>query len=344
MNILLTSAGRRGYLVSYFKEVLAGSGEVHVTNSEKNAPSFHYADQTAVSPLIHDPDYISFLLNYCREHQIHAIIPLFDIDLPVLASQKKLFEQSGVQVVVSDPETIFRCNDKWETFLFLKKIGVRTPRTLLSIEETLEEIHLGTMKFPVIIKPRFGMGSIGIYEAENEEELSVFFNKIKKDIQKSYLKFESGQDSSRAIIIQEKMNGDEYGLDVMNDLDGNYQNTVVKKKYAMRSGETDCAEIVNSSELKELGRWISDHMRHIGNLDVDVFSDGQSAYVLEMNARFGGGYPFTHISGVNLPFAICQWLQGNKADPDILREMPGTIGHKDIHIIKIENQKSSHTY
>ena len=35
MNILLTSAGRRGYMVNYFKEALGEQGEVHVANSTK---------------------------------------------------------------------------------------------------------------------------------------------------------------------------------------------------------------------------------------------------------------------------------------------------------------------
>ena len=34
MNILLTSAGRRTYMVEYFKEVLNGNGEVHASNSD----------------------------------------------------------------------------------------------------------------------------------------------------------------------------------------------------------------------------------------------------------------------------------------------------------------------
>ena len=33
MNILLTSAGRRTYLVEYFKEALAGHGKVYASNS-----------------------------------------------------------------------------------------------------------------------------------------------------------------------------------------------------------------------------------------------------------------------------------------------------------------------
>ena len=47
MNILLTSAGRRTYLVEYFKEALqmAGvEGQVHTANSQE-CPAFYAADQ-----------------------------------------------------------------------------------------------------------------------------------------------------------------------------------------------------------------------------------------------------------------------------------------------------------
>lgn len=33
MNILLTSAGRRTYLVEYFKKALGGQGKVYASNS-----------------------------------------------------------------------------------------------------------------------------------------------------------------------------------------------------------------------------------------------------------------------------------------------------------------------
>ncbi len=47
MNILLTSAGRRTYLVEYFKEALHMAGEagmVHAANS-KVSPAFFAADR-----------------------------------------------------------------------------------------------------------------------------------------------------------------------------------------------------------------------------------------------------------------------------------------------------------
>jgi carbamoyl-phosphate synthase large subunit len=65
MNILLTSVGRRSYLVKYFKEAVGENGEVHVSNSNTITPAFIHADKSTVSPLIYENRYIPFLLNYC---------------------------------------------------------------------------------------------------------------------------------------------------------------------------------------------------------------------------------------------------------------------------------------
>ena len=335
VNILLTSVGRRSYLVEYFKDALKDRGKVHVANSSDISPAFQVADQSIVTPLIYDENYIPFLLKYCQDNEIKAIISLFDVDLPILAKNKEKFNQIGVFVVVSDYSVIEVCNDKWKTYQFLKENGFNAPQTFISIEEALEQIKIGNLKLPVIIKPRWGMGSIAVFEAETEEELQVFYKKAKRNIKKTYLKYESEEDIEKSILIQEKLQGQEYGLDVINDLSGNYITTVPKMKYAMRSGETDCAVTVNEPELKKMGENISEKLHHIANLDTDVFIVDDKCYVLEMNARFGGGYPFSHMAGVNLPKAIILWLQHKKVDIDLLTEKVNIMSQKDIKLVKL---------
>lgn len=336
MNILLTSVGRRSYLVQYFKEALNGDGKIHVSNSSRLTPSFSCADKSVITPIIYDKEYIPFLLDYCIENKIDAIISLFDVDLPILSQNKELFSSIGVQVIVSDKSVIDICNDKMKTYNFLKNNGFNTPTTYVSLKVALNGIRIGEIKYPVIIKPRWGMGSIGVFQADNEEELCVLFEKTLSSIKNSYLKFESEDNFEESVIIQEKLKGQEYGLDVINDLNAVYQNTIVKIKHAMRSGETDCAETVDNLVLKKLGKDLSDKLGHIGNLDVDVFLVGSTPYVLELNARFGGGYPFSHIAGVNLPLAIVKWVSGKTVNSCLLDAKVGVLSHKDIGIINLE--------
>ena len=332
INILLTSAGRRSYLVEYFKKALGGRGSVHAANSTDVSPALAAADKSVVTPLIYDSSYIDFLLGYCRENEIKAIIPLFDIDLLVLAQNKREFEKNGIRLIVSDEDVIRICNDKWTTYQFLLKNGFCAPQTFLSVDDALDAVSKGRAAFPMIVKPRWGMGSIGVYTAENEDELRCFFRKISGVICDSYLKYESSLTPDQTVLIQEKLEGQEFGMDVMNDLQGNYVNTSVKKKYAMRSGETDCAVTVDDPRIRLIGEKIAKLLKHVGNLDADVFDADGRLYVLELNARFGGGYPFSHAAGVDMPAAIVNWLAGEECDRSLFTPVPGVLSHKDISI------------
>lgn len=336
LNILLTSAGRRSYLVEYFKKALNGRGLLHAANSSDLSPAFLAADQTVVTPLIYDSCYISFLIDYCKENNIRAIISLFDVDLLVLSQHKDEFKKNGIEVIVSDESVIRICNDKWNTFHFLNAAGFNTPKTYLSVEDALGAINEGVLNYPVIVKPRWGMGSIGVYLADNEEELRCFYHKIYGVIKNTYLKFESNNTPEQPVLIQEQLNGQEYGLDIMNDLQGNYINTGVKKKFAMRSGETDCAVTVDDPRLQQLGSRLGEKLRHVANMDVDVFDVAGKLYVLELNARFGGGYPFIHAAGADMPKAIVNWLTGKECEKDLFAPRAGVMSQKDINIVVLK--------
>jgi len=191
------------------------------------------------------------------------------------------------------------------------------------------------LTFPVFIKPRCGMGSLAIYEADKLEEMKSLYNRCKKDIYNTYLRYEAMLDMENPIIIQEKLSGQEYGMDVINDLEGNFCCNVVRKKYEMRAGETDCASVIKLPEMDLISRRISSLLRHIGNLDVDLFVKKNKIYLLEMNARFGGGYPFSHLAGVDLPKAIIKWLNKENLKNELVIKKYNRIVQKDIQFIDL---------
>ena len=307
MNILLTSVGRRNYIVSYFQEALKPfGGKVFAVNSSLDSPAMWIADGSAQSPLIYDIQYPLFLLNYCLENDIKLVISLFDIDLPVLSKHKEAFIQKGITIVVGDEWLTKTANDKWLTQEFLKTNDFETVKTFLSIADFVASYNNEEISFPVFVKPRWGMGSISVFKASDMEELQFYFNKAKKEIANTYLKYES-LNIDEAIMIQAAMEGQEYGIDVINDLEGNYITAIVKQKLVMRSGETDVAVTVDEPILKQLAEKLGKLSKHPGNMDVDVFFDGKTPYILELNPRFGGGYPFSHQAGINLPNAIVHW-------------------------------------
>lgn len=330
MNILLTSCGRRSYMVRYFRQALGETGMVFASNSDYTY-ALSLADGYVITPSIYDTKYIPFLLEYCSANNIDAIISLFDIDLPVLAKNKDVFRRSGVTVVVSDYEVTQICNDKFKTAEFLSSIGINTPKTFISVDALNSSINNNEIQYPIIVKPRWGMGSIGIYDVYDTDELRLVQKRISRIINNTYLRFESSVTESNSTIFQEKIVGQEFGMEILNDLEGNFATVIVKKKVAMRAGETDIAEIVDSGFVYEIAVTISRSLHHVGNLDVDFFvDDSGNIFVLEMNCRFGGQYPFSHIAGTDFPRQIITWLEGGGNRRDFLNATVGVRGCKDL--------------
>lgn len=335
MNILLTCAGRRNYLVNYFKEALQGAGKVIATDTQYNAPALADADIAVEVPFITDPNYIKILLQICRQNGVDAILSLNDLELPILAAHKPLFMEHGVHVIVSDTAVIDTCFDKWKTQLFLQKLGVKSPRTFLSLQEVTEAINQHQVSFPLIIKPRWGSASIGIEIVETKEELELAYKLLSIRLKRSILSGAGDSVTDQVILFQEKLVGQEYGMDVINDLQGNYISSFAKKKLGMRDGETDKAQLISDERFLELGERIGSNLRHIGNLDMDVFDTPDGLYVLELNPRFGGGYPFTHQGGVNVPAILVEWLRGNQNIDDHLQFTSGQAFAKCDRIVEV---------
>jgi carbamoyl-phosphate synthase large subunit len=330
MNILLTSVGRRTYMIQYFKEALHGRGLVYASNSI-DTYSLHCADKYVLTPQIYDDNYVDFLIEYCLNNSIKAIISLFDIDLPILSKNSDRFHSNGIKLIISDYQVTSICNDKWATYNFLVRIGLRQPATFVSLLEAKDCLKNQVVHYPLFLKPRWGMGSIGIYKANNDRELEVLYSKLHEEIFGTYLKFESCADVNSCIIMQEAINGSEYGIEILNDLQCNYITTFAKQKLAMRAGETDIAKTVDPTPFLDIARNISSNLRHRAMLDVDCFiTEDGDVVVLEMNCRFGGQYPFTHNAGVNVPAQIINWLENNDTDMTLLTQQNNVLSCKEL--------------
>ena len=335
MNVLFTCAGRRTYLLKYFKENLSEGDKVVATDMQLSAPALQVADVKLQVPAVYDPEYVNITLNICREQEIDVLLSLNDLELPILSENKARFEELGVKVIVSNPEVIDIAFDKYKTAQWVESLGLKSPKTYVRIEDAKKALAAGEIEFPLFMKPRWGSGSIGLESIADMEELDIYYNLLMKKIKKTILATASVGDEY--IMIQEKLTGSEFGLDIMNDLNGNNVAVSVKQKLAMRAGETDKAVTVDLPEVREMGRKIGEALGHIGNLDVDIMQRADGAYcVLELNPRFGGGFPFSYEAGVNMPKAIIQWAKGEDVDLAILQSEYGRMFSKNDYLMEIK--------
>ncbi|WP_299336497.1 ATP-grasp domain-containing protein [uncultured Psychroserpens sp.] len=311
INLLFTCAGRRNYLINYFKEAIKGQGKIIAADMNLSAPAMVDAHLAILVPSIYNDNYIEELKKIIIEHRVSAVISLNDLELPILAKHKDELEATGTKIIVSNEHIINIAFDKVETFKFLNDIGLKTPKTFTNLDDAFAEIDKGRLNYPLVVKPRWGSASIGIDFPESAEELKLAFQLQHIKLKKSILNTASKQDMEHAILIQEKLDGREFGMDIVNDFNGNYFGTFVREKLNMRSGETDKAVSVIDERFEQIGKKISEHLKHIGSLDCDVFITNNQLYVLELNPRFGGGYPFSHEAGINTAAIYIEWLKGN---------------------------------
>jgi carbamoyl-phosphate synthase large subunit len=333
MNILLSCSGSRNYLVEYFKIALGSNGQVFVCDSNPDAVSLQEADRAFILPRSNHPEYFDRLLAICQQHQIGLLISLNDLELPLLARERDRFLAIGTIPLISNPTAIDICFDKWKTYQFLQQNNIPAPKTYRSLADALEAITIGELKFPLVVKPRWGTGSIGIEFPQDSEELELAYRLVRKRLTKTILAAASSIDPDRSVLIQERIVGEEYGLDIINNLDARYVTTFVKRKLSMRGGETDRAVTLHNPQLLEIGEQIGCNLKHIGNLDCDVLSGPNGYCVLELNPRFGGGYPFSHVAGANLPAALIAWVTGKPFNPNWLTIEPNVMSSKCARLV-----------
>jgi len=337
MNFLFTCAGRRNYLLDYFRVALNDNGLILAADGSAHAPALQAADKSFVLPYINAPEYIDELLALCRREQVDAVISLNDLELPVLADKISLFKQHDVILLVSNTDVINICFDKWKTHQFLTNAKIDSPISFISLNKALDALDSNKISYPVVLKPRWGTGSIGIEYPQNRHELKLAYELLQSKLTNTILSDISSTDFEHSLIIQEYLDGEEFGLDIINDLEANYQSTIVKKKLAMRAGETDKAVIMDIPDLATLGEKISHNLQHIVNLDCDIFRVDGKDYVLEMNPRFGGGFPFSYVAGVDLPKAIINWLNKESTSINLLQPKYGILSAKYDQLVIINN-------
>jgi carbamoyl-phosphate synthase large subunit len=340
MDVLLTCAGRRNYLVRYFQEALAGRGKVFAADASASAPALQEADGFFVLPTIEQEEYLNILLELCQKHQIGLLVSLNDLELPLIARQRARFDAIGTLPIISSPEVIETCFDKWASLHFLVRAGFQVPKTYLSLQDARQALSRGEVEFPLVIKPRWGAASIGVELIQDLEELELAYRLIAKRLPRSILARASERDRKHALLIQEWLDGNEYGVDVVNDLEGRYVATFAKRKLVMRAGETDRAVTVRSDALEGLGATLGECLKHVGNLDCDIIANESGRWVLEMNPRFGGGYPFSHVAGANLPRALLAWVEGEQPHSGWLSVTPDVVSSKYDHLIIIDKRVS----
>lgn len=285
MNILITSAGQRVSLVRAFKSELSQlveDGKVFTVDLNPIlAPACHVSDAYFQVPRVTDTTYIDTLLTICEENAIKLIIPTIDTELLILSENRDLFSQKGIFISVSDTELIKKCRDKNLTHELFTEYGVDIPK----------QFNKANLEFPLFAKPYNGSLSKGIFMANDAEDITP------EQLNNPELIF-------MQYISPEEY--DEYTVDCYFDKNSELKCLVPRKRIFVRAGEINKGVTKKNHIVSVLLDKLANLKGARGCITVQVFYHKTECNVLgiEINPRFGGGYPLSYLAGANYP----KWL------------------------------------
>ncbi len=290
MNILLTSVGRRVELLKSFRQSmhrLKIDGKIITADLKKSAPASFLADTAELVPRVNDPTYITSLLDICDRHNIDLLIPLIDTELHLLSLHQQQFIDQGITLLISSAETNEICYSKKKTNIFFESIGVKTAKIYQLSEIT-------DLNFPLILKPDTGSSSVGLYYIKNQVELNFFANYVENS------------------IIQQLIVGEEYTIDILVDFQGKAISIVPRLRLATRAGEISKGITVKNPALIAAAKQVVESLPGaIGCITIQCFlqPDGEIIFI-EINPRFGGGYPLSYRAKADFPSWLMQLSMG----------------------------------
>ena len=127
-----------------------------------------------LKPEIKHQQWLDVIVKVIIERDIKLLFVGVDFELPIFAKHKEHIEsKTGAIVMVSSTEVVEIADDKYLTYEFLKKNGLLHPQSHLPME-----IDYGTLDYPVIVKPRKGARSVGVYKVEDKNHLLSILDKV----------------------------------------------------------------------------------------------------------------------------------------------------------------------
>lgn len=284
-NVLVSSAGRRVGLINIFRTSLSRlgvNGEVQAADMSLLSSAMESADKKHLIPRCTSSEFIPRMLEICRSEAIRLVVPTIDPELGVWAVNRERFEASGVAVAISSAATVRIARNKRRTHQWLVDNGFPTVRQ--ADAATLLAGSSG-WQFPCIAKPARGSASVGVLSIGSPEELRRLVD-------------------TEEYVVQELAPGREYTLDVLVSRAGSAVCAVPRKRLEVRAGEVSKGVTVRHAGIEDLGLAICDRLPGAyGVITVQIFLEEASGEmrVIEINPRFGGGFPLAYEAGADYP-------------------------------------------
>jgi len=212
---------------------------------------------------------------------VRLMIPTIDTELARLSAMREVLGGLRCDVSVSDLALIQTCRDKRRSEGWFRSLGFETP-------ETLDRTNL---RFPCFVKPYDGSLSVGARALLSPGMISA-------DLL-----------ADETLVFMEWLSPkqyDEFTIDAYYDRRGALKCLVPRKRVEVRGGEISKGVALKGRTYDYLRERLVrvDGARGCLTFQIFVARDLSRLVAVEVNPRFGGGYPLSYAAGANYP----EWL------------------------------------
>jgi len=246
------------------------------------SPACQISDLCFRAPRVTSKEYISFLKQTCIVNSIALIVPTIDTELLLLSECREELLGLGVNVVISDASLIQACRNKNYTTDLLHAVGIDTPVIY----------NVNNLNYPCFVKPYDGSCSVGAFALNDK---SMLTSDILDNPKNMFME-----------LIPE--NYDEYTVDIYYDKFGILKSLVPRLRIETRAGEVSKGLTSKGIVYNYLKDKLSNLKGARGCITLQLFADlkENSFKAIEINPRFGGGYPLTYSAGANFTRMLIQ--------------------------------------
>lgn len=273
-NVLVTSSSRKAPLIRALqktakkidKEIKIIAGDLN-----SNVITRYVADQFWEMPILDDST-VKLIIEKCIEYNIGLIIPTRDGELSFWAKNKGKFNEKGIDILISDFNSVAICLDKLKFYEFMKENEFNCIETLLELPTTPSQS-------PFVVKERFGSGSKNLGIGLSYTEAKSFASKLESP------------------IFQPMVFGKEISADIW-IIPGFFESVVLRSRDLIVEGESQITSIFHDEPAERMFLEIAQKLRLIGPAVFQaIIEESGKINVIECNARIGGASTASDAAG-----------------------------------------------
>lgn len=221
-----------------------------------------------------DLNYLERVFEICIIESVNKILVLTDVEIDVFNKQREIFNSAGVDVCISSEDSILIARDKYIFYLFFQGLCVDLIPSI-KFEDFNGEFDC------VVIKPRSGRSSEGVFYIKNINEISNY----------RHLK-------SLNYLVQPCWEGDIYTVDVVRNSKTNSVVSIPRLEIERSErGAGLKVAIKNDLFLRRRAEEVCCKIGYNGCLNLEFLYRNGKFFLMDINPRFSAGVGFSKKAG-----------------------------------------------